>query len=384
MRMSRTPLHAGSLRRLFRHLLAAAIVAPLPLAAVTACTSGTGDVTDYSGIDGGDSGPVSKGVCRTEDSIDAPRCGSYSVRLVGDLDTCGFNDGGAGTTDFCLSVCGSSSSFCNRETRCTNSSCAYFATCKVACAVDGRRYVGLDDRAAPAGDTMGGYLARMAFFEAASVDAFALLADDLAAHDAPKTLIRACRVARHDEVRHARMARTLAKRHGGVYVAPPVPARTDHRNLEALATENAVEGCVRETFGVLIGMWQAEAAPTALLRAFFAAVTQDEMRHAALSMRIDVWLRSRLAPDALERVDAARMQAVAALEASFCRSEPPAGLGLPTGAQARALLSSWRSSAVTAPSADDPGQPSVAASTSQSGGGRLRSVQRAPRSPMHW
>jgi len=35
-----------------------------------------------------------------------------------------------------------------------------------------RRYANLDEGAAPAGDDVGSYLARLAFYEAASVDAF--------------------------------------------------------------------------------------------------------------------------------------------------------------------------------------------------------------------
>jgi len=143
----------------------------------------------------------------------------------------------------------------------------------------------------------------MAFFEAASVDAFALLERDLVRLNAPEALVRGCREAQRDEARHAQWATSLAARHGASFVAPEVPSAPP-RTLEALAIENAVEGCVRETFGVLIGMWQSVSAPTAHLRAFFAALTTDELRHAALSARIDVWARAGLSPAARLRVDA--------------------------------------------------------------------------------
>ncbi len=336
--MART-FHPASLRRLFRHLIAAAIAAPVPIAVMTACTSGTGQLTDFSEAGKGDS---SNGPCRVAETVDAPVCGSYSLPLRGDLDSCGFGDGGVGTPDLCSKLCGRSVSSCTEEPRCTNSSCIYDVVCNSPCAVDGRRYVGLDDREAPLGDTAAAYLARMAFFEAASVDAFALLAANLRSLDAPRSLIRACNVARHDEVRHARMARTLARRHGAVVVAPRPPVQSRTSDLEAIAIENAVEGCVRETFGVVIGMWQAEAAPTAELRAFFSAITRDELRHAALSQRIDAWLCAQLSPAARHRVEAARTKAFAALEASLIEGEPPSGLGLPTNAEACALLASWR------------------------------------------
>jgi hypothetical protein len=181
----------------------------------------------------------------------------------------------------------------------------------------------------------------MAFFEAASVDAFARLERELARHGAPASLRRSCRVAAADEVRHARMAAKLALKFGGTVVAPP-PASAHAQSLEDLAIENAVEGCVRETFGVAIGMWQAEAAPTKQLRSFFAAIAQDESRHATLAARVDAWLRSKLSPAARERVERAREEALAALEASLLAHDPPPGLGMPTASQAHALFLQWR------------------------------------------
>ena len=136
--------------------------------------------------------------------------------------------------------------------------------------MDGRRYFALDDTHAPVATDVGSYLARMAFFEAASVDAFAHLGGALHEHGAPAALSRSCDRARLDEIRHARMAARLARRHGAEVAAAP-PAGTTRRSgssLEELAIENAVEGCTRETVDVLLGMFQAEHAPTPGLRSF--------------------------------------------------------------------------------------------------------------------
>jgi hypothetical protein len=203
-----------------------------------------------------------------------------------------------------------------------------------------RRYTNLDEGTAPAGDDIGSYLARLAFYEAASVDAFALLARELGAHGAPDILVRSCKTARRDESRHVRMATKLARRHGAMIVTPPALVEAPPRTLEEIAIENAVEGCVREAFSVPIATWQAEHAPTTGLRAFFAALAEDEARHATLSAGIDAWLRSRLSATATRRVDVARNRGIAALQAVLS-TEPIAGLGLPSVSQAHALFATW-------------------------------------------
>jgi hypothetical protein len=62
-------------------------------------------------------------------------------------------------------------------------------------------------------------------------------------------------------------------------VAPAPPARS----LEELAVENAVEGCVRETYGALTAIWQARTAKDPSVAAAVRRIARDETRHAALS-----------------------------------------------------------------------------------------------------
>ncbi len=323
-------LSALSTRRFFRKILIASLTAATPVTVLVACTAGTGPLagTDAEG---------GMGQCRTE-RTDAGGCESFTLELLGDPTTCGFDEeAGAGTfgsTATCNALCGRP--FCSRN--------GSSVICRGGCAVDGRRYEALDDAGAPVARDVGSYLARMAFFEAASVDAFALLRDALRAHGAPASLVRSCERARRDEVRHARMAARLARRHGGTVIAPPPALHAPVApTLEAVATENAVEGCIRETFGVLLGMWQAERASTPSLRAFFATLAADESRHAALAHRVDAWLRTQLSASARARVDVARDGARRSLGVTL-QAERPAftrELGLPTAAEGMSLLDGW-------------------------------------------
>ena len=111
----------------------------------------------------------------------------------------------------------------------------------------GRAPRGLQSPRIVAHDAVAAYFAQLAHLEAASVIAFGRLADDLARHDAPLTLRRRARRAARDESRHARAASRLAR---DADAKPPpvrVPPHVD-RSLEAIARENVVEGCVRETY----------------------------------------------------------------------------------------------------------------------------------------
>lgn len=205
---------------------------------------------------------------------------------------------------------------------------------------DGRRYDALDDAAAPVAGDVASYLARTAFFEAASIDAFEILARELRASGAPRALVRGCFAARGDEVRHARMARNVAKRHGAVHLPMPEAGDVLPRSLAALAIENVVEGCVREAFGVVLGLWQAVHAPTQELRAFFAQLAEDEARHAALAWSVDTWARAQLDASTNARIDRARDAALEALATSLAEV-PVEGLGLPSPRDARVLFDAF-------------------------------------------
>ncbi len=165
-------------------------------------------------------------------------------------------------------------------------------------------------RARSRGSPLAAHLRDSVWLEAASVDAFRTLARELAAHGAPQTLSRAARDAARDETRHARAMRELAKRYGVVARTRPKPRRRKPRALVDIAIENAVEGCVYETFGAALAAFQAQRATDARDRKTMRDIARDEMRHAVLAARVDRWMRRRLAPNEDARITKARDEAV--------------------------------------------------------------------------
>lgn len=207
------------------------------------------------------------------------------------------------------------------------------------CAV-GRRPEGFAQAPEVDGNALGKYFSSLGELEAASIGAFARLARELVAHGAPPDLPVRAESARRDEIRHARVMARLARKYG--QRVPPVPpvSRTV-RELEAIAIENAVEGCVRETFGALLATWQARAAADTSIRNVMLTIAEDETEHAALAWDLAEWLDERLSPDARARVDVARQRAIEELEAELGASVPrqlTVTAGLPRTEAALALL----------------------------------------------
>jgi hypothetical protein len=169
--------------------------------------------------------------------------------------------------------------------------------CVVAmdCGGAGRRPEGFAAAARRGRTNAGAWLAGIADLEGASVDAFRVLHRELRAHGAPGSLVRRASAAAKDERRHARTMRSHARRHDARAgerarrrVAMPV------RSLRAMVTENAVEGCVRETFAALLAHHQALHAKDAPLRRAMEALARDETRHASLALAVHAWAMPRL------------------------------------------------------------------------------------------
>jgi hypothetical protein len=203
----------------------------------------------------------------------------------------------------------------------------------------GRRFAELAPHAAAEGDALGAFLAHSAWLEAASITAFRRLARDLASHGAPRELVAAAKRAARDEIRHARAMTRLARRHGA-NVPRVEHAAIEARSLEALAIENAMEGCVGETYGAALAAWQSRHASDLEIRTAMAAIADDELAHAALGLAIHEWALGVLDRQARARVEAARREAVAALAREVLVT-PPAALvreaGLPAPADALRL-----------------------------------------------
>jgi hypothetical protein len=112
------------------------------------------------------------------------------------------------------------------------------------------------------------------------------------------------------------------------------------RSLEAIARQNAVEGCVHETFGAAVAMVQSMNASDARVRAAMRPIARDELRHADLAWAVARWLDLRLAPAARARVARARCRAARTLLRRVSRKVDPdlvAHLGIPSTHHASAI-----------------------------------------------
>lgn len=153
-----------------------------------------------------------------------------------------------------------------------------------SCAIPGRRPPGLYARG-PGDGTLGAYFAGLAHHESAAVLAFERLGLELAQLHAPACLVEGALTAAHDERRHARVMARLARRFGAsplkAAAAPAAP-----RGLQAIALDNAIEGCVNESLSALQARFQAEAASDPHVAFAFRSIAADEIRHAAWSWRL--------------------------------------------------------------------------------------------------
>lgn len=181
------------------------------------------------------------------------------------------------------------------------------------------------------GEGLGGALANMAAHEGAAAFAFAELAREVEAHGLSSQLVNAAKRAAVEEVRHTQLVGTLAHARGGRFEVR-VNRRHEARSLEEIALENAVEGCVRETLGAMVGLYQSQHAHDARVREVMKIVSADELGHAAWSHALAETLESRLPLSARRRVRSAReesLQTAAKELATAVEARHVAALGFP-------------------------------------------------------
>jgi len=329
----------------FHHVVLATLALP-----VVACGGTTNPAEADSGAS--DAGPDVTKLPMTACNWSAGTRSSclWTLQFTGDPTTCaGFT--GSGTAAQCLAICGKS------DQNTAPISCTEFATGSgdagpntvdcYACTLNGGRrpayFESLGFSAPAPGREVGSHFARAACLEAAAVDAFRWLRDELVAHRAPKRLVRAASRAIRDEMRHVRVTSALARRFGEEPITPPAPPPRVMRPLLRLALDNAVEGCVRETYSALECLWQSHVAADPVVRAEMKRIARDEMRHLALSWEVHAWIQGRLDAAGRDEVRAAQLRAVRDLLADVT-SDPHASLvrtaGLPLAAQSRALVAS--------------------------------------------
>jgi len=199
-------------------------------------------------------------------------------------------------------------------------------TTSVIC--EGRRPLGHVEARTNVWDS-GAYFARCAHLEAASVVAFKQLATRLHRWGAPQALVHRCWEAAEDEVDHAQRIGALARSLGAT--VPEVEVTTCAPTILEVALDNAVEGCVLETWAALRAHWVAQHGKTAEIREIYAKIAEDETRHAQLAWDLHEWFLEQLAPLQRARVDTARRRALDNLpQLAHTQSQRvPAVLGLP-------------------------------------------------------
>ena len=136
------------------------------------------------------------------------------------------------------------------------------------------------------------------------------------------------------------MVAALARRFGGD-PQPPQVAALPLRSRFAIALENAIEGCVRETYGALLAEHQAQTASDPEVRAALRGIADDEMRHALLAHRVAEWLEPQLADAERQALATARTAAVIQLHAELDTGLAPgemAALGWPSREVAAELI----------------------------------------------
>lgn len=200
----------------------------------------------------------------------------------------------------------------------------------------GRRPPRHRTRVVQASSEAGAYFAQLADLEAASVDAFEIVAGDLARFGAPKWMQNEAMRAARDERRHARTMSKLARARGG-RVRRRSRTRTHVRDLFTFALENAVEGCVRETYGALLAWHQAIHARDADVRAAMQAIAHEETRHAAFARAMHAWTMKRLSARERAKIERAMDDAKTTLD---LRMSPALrrDVGLPDRDLSRALF----------------------------------------------
>jgi predicted metal-dependent hydrolase len=199
-------------------------------------------------------------------------------------------------------------------------------------------------RASHDAGALGRYYAEAAHLEAAAVVAFEVMVEELEHFGAPAELVARAKRAQSDEIRHAARMSALARRYGAK--VPPLdvaPAR--RRSLLDMALENAVEGCVRETWAALSAHWQAAMAADPEARRIWREVAIDESEHGELSLAVHDWIAQRLSGEQRALVTAAKERAASDLVRAL-ENEPEPELvsvaGLPSRAVAEKLSRALR------------------------------------------
>ena len=110
---------------------------------------------------------------------------------------------------------------------------------------------------------------------------------------APLEFYQRCQRAAEQEVMHARlMAKQCFKENSS---PPPLKfGQLPKRSIFELAMDNAIEGCVFETYAALRAHYQANHAQDLNIKKIMKLIAKDETEHAQLAWDIHQWLMKQL------------------------------------------------------------------------------------------
>ena len=130
-----------------------------------------------------------------------------------------------------------------------------------------------------------------ALMEHASIGSFSRAVIELMSVAAPPELVAGAETAGLDEIRHAEICFSLHQHYAGTAKQPGALPALDPRpaNLERLAVDTFIEGCLGETVASLIVGRAAERAASGRLSELLTELHGDEERHAALAWSTVAW-----------------------------------------------------------------------------------------------
>ena len=218
-------------------------------------------------------------------------------------------------------------------------------TCEYSvCAVAGRVHGDIQKLDKSTGCTeLGRHFARGYHAEASAVGAFLQLRKELQFHSAPQELVDRCFLAAKEEIVHAQMMAKLAELHQGEL--PTLDFGTfEPRTLLDLALDNAVEGCIFETFSALEALQQANNATDSVIGKTMKSIALDEMKHAELAWDIHKYLMTKLPKEEQTIVRKAQKEAVTQLlkstkSSSFLSEKSQSKIGLTDTSTLREVFS---------------------------------------------
>lgn len=133
--------------------------------------------------------------------------------------------------------------------------------------------------------------------EAVAVIAFERLAFELKAYQAPTALLAKIQVAIEDEKRHTSTFTSTCLAQNWEIKEDITHIEVSHypvRSLLEIAIENAIEGCVGESFAALENLYQSYFAKNPTIKALHQSIVFDEIAHAELSWQIHDWINQQL------------------------------------------------------------------------------------------